>query len=120
MRAYVIKNKEGKYYSTYWTLDDIWTNDIFLANKYADNKTAINMLEYVYKISSVKPLLVPITIAEGDLEKEIRKQVCDEVRKVIDYCSEWYEQGYVIDMREDDLQKEIDKIEQAKESADGK
>ena len=45
--------------------------------------------------------------------KDIRKQVCDEVRKVIDYHSEWYEQGYVIDMTEEDLLKEIDKIEQA-------
>ena len=46
--------------------------------------------------------------------KTIRKQVCDEIKKVIEYHSEWYEQGYVINMVTKDLLEEIDKIAQAK------
>ena len=49
-----------------------------------------------------------------DFELLIRKQVCDEIKRVIEYHSKWYEQGYVIDMVTEDLLKEIDKIEQTK------
>lgn len=55
-----------------------------------------------------------------DFELLIRKQVCDEIKKVIEYHSEWYEQGYVINMVVEDLLKEIDKIEQAKDNKDVK
>lgn len=46
--------------------------------------------------------------------KDTFKQVCDEIKKVVEFNSEWYEQGYVINMVTEDLLKEIDKIEQAK------
>ena len=42
--------------------------------------------------------------------KDTRKQVCDEIKKVIEYHSEWYEQGYVVNIVAEDLLKEIDKV----------
>lgn len=118
MNAFVIKNKEGKYFSMHWTmpLGNIWTNDIFIANKYADNKTAINMIEYVYKISSVKPLLVPISICEGDLEEENRV-----LKKALEFVCDGYARPNVYGT---DIWEEAEKcggleqyfIQQAKES----
>ncbi len=49
-------------------------------------------------------------------EKQIRKQVCDEVKDVIVCHSEWNEQGYIISMVMEDLLKEIDIIKQPKEN----
>lgn len=113
MKAFVIKNKEGKY----WCGNDIFSETIdirkiYICEDFDFISKVINKLSSEGLLKDCK--VVPITIAEGDLEQAIRKQVCDEMKKVIDYHSEWYEQGYVVEMIAEDLLKEIDKIEQVK------
>lgn len=118
MKVYVIKNKDGEY----WCGNDTFsatvdTGKIYVCEDFDFISKFFNRFLSEGLLTDCK--IVPITIYEGDLEKETRKQVCDEVRKVIDYYREWYEQGYIINMREEDLQKEIDKIEQAREGEKG-
>ena len=71
MKAYVIKNKEGQYFVGYDLLinKNIFTYDISKAIL-TSNKTCEELLkEYDLKDCEV----VKITIAEGDLEKEIEQ-----------------------------------------------
>jgi hypothetical protein len=81
MKAYVIKNKEGEY-KREDIIEYIWkeTTSYFSKDiRCADIFTEEEMAKcYCPKDCKV----VEITIAEGDLEKEIRKQVCDEIREL--------------------------------------
>lgn len=78
MKAYVIKNKEGKYYCGFSFIisSDRFENDIKDANIFEEDE--LKMLECPKDCT-----IVPITIYEGDLEEENRvlkkalEDVCD-------------------------------------------
>ena len=80
MKAYVIKNKEGKYYCGFSFIisSDKFENDIKDANIF--EKYELNMFKLTKDCT-----IVPITIYEGDLEEENRvlkkalKLACEEL-----------------------------------------
>lgn len=83
MRAFVIKNKEGKYLQ-YFT--DMYRFDFTdrLINAMFYEQWEQDSINYALKTIPDCDEVVEITIAEGDLEQEIRKQVCNEIRNYID------------------------------------
>ena len=73
MKAFVIKNNEGLYYTTHLNYEDIHTEDISEASIY-DRKIANDIKLFLDKTTcqyGEKWEVVEITIAEGDLEKEL-------------------------------------------------
>ena len=66
MKAFVIKNKEGKYFvNTY-----CWAEKV--CNAYiCDDKDSLEKLKELYLLTDCE--VVPITIAEGDLEQQLDK-----------------------------------------------
>lgn len=78
MKAYVIKNKEGKYKteSVGVEMQSYFLRDICCSEIFTDYECAC-----CYCPSDCE--VVDITIAEGDLEKKVRKQICDEFKKAI-------------------------------------
>lgn len=86
MKAFVIKNKEGKYLEEgkdrYGEDTIIWHKDIVYADIYSSKEIAEMRLEPFYRYCEV----VEITIAEGDLEQDIKldnafwKQECDSLQ----------------------------------------
>ena len=73
MKAYIIKNKDNEYQTE--TMSFI--NDITQADIFSDYECAC-----CYCPSD--SVVVKITIAEGDLEEKIRKQVCNKIRNSIE------------------------------------
>ena len=92
MKAYVIKNKEGKYfgvannynYEHYWT-----TLDFAHYFRYLEGHDAKAEAEEYRNTRYSDCEVVEITIAEGDLEQQIRaderRKVCQEIREKADY-----------------------------------
>lgn len=106
MRAYVIKNKEGRYFE--------WFDS--LTGKCHFSKKPIKFLSFnkekdakrIRKFYGLKNCsVVEIIIAEGDLEKQIRaderSKVCEEIRKTIKYFQQQVPVWLVME--------ELDKIE---------
>ena len=107
-KAFVIKNKEGKYRDK-----DGWlTNKLMYADTFESQEEA-QTDNYLLENESV----VEITIAEGDLKQKIRKQVCDEIREKLPYFEYSFQEPEVprvkvIEIR--DIEFILDQIEQAK------
>ena len=95
MKAFVIKNKEGKYFAGFDNLNVFVTEkDITNAVIYRADRYKKYELENTPEFEDCE--VVEITIAEGDLEHQIRKQICDEIREKLkahcDYTNDigWY------------------------------
>lgn len=69
MKAYVIKNKEGKYYQRCYNQSP-FTDNLFDANKYQYKEEAEKLLNNSFTIVDTLEV-VEITIAEVDLEQKI-------------------------------------------------
>ena len=75
MKAYVIKNKEGNYFVDNYR----WTNKLCNAYIFEFKKDAKQIKDICLLSKDCEP--VKLTITEGDLEQQIRHQVCDEIRE---------------------------------------
>lgn len=92
MKAYVIKNKEGKYHKrgfNHW--ENIERDGVFnTGHFYYSNKEEAESCIVSYDLKDCK--VVPITIAEGDLEEEIRilksayQSACEKLAYVFGEC----------------------------------
>ena len=89
MKAYVIKNKEGKYYKRYFAtgyvdfVDNFCFSELYTKKEGADEtKDFILRNKYRFNVENLE--IVEITIVEGDLENQIRaderRKVCQEIR----------------------------------------
>ena len=80
-KAFVIKNKEGKYYQRCYNQSP-FTDDLFDANKYQYKEEAEKILNNSFTLVDTLEV-VEITIAEGDLEQENKqlKEQLEEIRK---------------------------------------
>lgn len=95
MKAYVIKNNEGLYYTTHLGYEEIHTEDIRKANIF--NEEIVNSVKFFLDKTTCdydeKWEVVKITIMEGDLEQELinYKQAlelaCENIRDM--YCSDY-------------------------------
>lgn len=113
-KGYVIKNKEGKYFVTFFG-KPIFSKEISEAYMNADKQN----LNYIINDKSIKDCtIVPITICEGDLEEENRvlkkalELACERIKNM-------YEQEQQYCTNEIENFVEVEKnyfIQQAKES----
>lgn len=83
-KVFVIKNKEGKYF----------------VNRYVQAKKIYNAFIFEDKndaeqLKGKDDEVVEITIAEGNLEEEIRKRVCDEIKELLKMHCEYTEEEYI-------------------------
>lgn len=117
MKAYVIKNKEGLYYTTHLNYEDIHTEDISEASIY-DRKIANDIKLFLDKTTcqyGEKWEVVEITIAEGDLEQEI-EELKTRISELED--KDWYEKCISqLEEQNDKLIKERDEIQKELETS---
>ena len=88
MKAYVIKNNEGLYYTTHLNYEDIHTEDISEASIY-DRKIANDIKLFLDKTTcqyGEKWEVVEITIAEGDLEQQLVEKDKENERLKEEIC----------------------------------
>lgn len=112
MKAYVIKNKEGKYWQWLFNNEPDWEEKLYNGFMHYSQKDAEKSIEQ-WQLKDCK--VVEITIAEGDLEKqlaekdkeilllnreistlpahdeELRHQVCEEIREKLLRLCDWHE-----------------------------
>ena len=145
MKAFVIKNKEGKYCTGEFNENDeyVFTENLVDAEKFYEDIFAQRFCpndcevveitieevdnskreynETIKYVETTEPDKVADHIDNleqqlAEKDKKIRKQVCEEVKDVIVCHSVWNEQCYIINMVTEDLLKEIDIIKQPKEN----
>lgn len=83
MKAFVIKNKEGKYYQSCYNQSP-FTDDLFNANKYQYKEEAEKLLNNSFTLVDTLEV-VEITIAEGDLEhenKQLKEQLAEKDKEI--------------------------------------
>lgn len=78
MKAFVIKNKEGKYCQITFNGWINFVSELCCAYIYHSKQGSEKIIK-CHELTDCE--VVPVTIAEGDLEQAIRKQVCDEIRE---------------------------------------
>lgn len=111
MKAFVVKNKEGKYLYEYGYCN--FGDNISYVHVEEDRKELENLLEN-YKLVLGDCEVVEITIAEGDLEQE-NKQLKERIQNILEgkeipaICAKKYEE-YEEQLAEKD--KEINKLQQ--------
>lgn len=120
MKAYVIKNKEGKYFKQCSDNESVdFTDNILSCELYAKRIGAESTRDFIfrnaYKFNIEDLETVEITIAEGDLEQEI-KELKTRISELED--KDWYESCIKqLEEQNDKLIKERDEIQKELETS---
>lgn len=121
MKAFVIKVKENCYWLGGFYGKDNY-DDIAHAKVYVNKTQAEKQCKLVNKIYGHNAKVVEITMAESNLEQQLTKQICAEIRQALNKEDFWLygDNNKIISIREDKFNEILDQIEKGKESINGR